>query len=572
MPLLKIGTRQSPLALWQTTWTGNALKRLHPEIEIVIVKIRTLAEKFPERPAIEIGTGIFTREIDDALLRGDVDLAVHSLKDVASEIHPDLKIAAVPEREDPLDAFISADGTPFERLPPGAKIGTGSPRRKAQLLHSRPDLEVVPLRGNVATRLRKMREEGLHGIVLAHAGIKRLGEESLITHLLPPEVLVPAVSQGALGIMARAADGNVLALLGEIDHAPSRTRVTAERSFLRHLRGGCQVPAGALAAFLQDGRLRLVGVLAAPDGSVCLRGEKVGAPDRAAEIGIALASELLDRGGAAILGAPGMHASRQGPLGGRRVVVTRSEEKAGDLIDALERLGACVTQLPVIRHALADDLGPFEEAFRERGTYSHLVFTSRSAVEFFAEASSRYAIPLTSWEGLRVAAVGPATARAAEEAGLAPSLVSDKGGAQLARELLEKERLGPGSRVLLPRSSIARRELETVLAEAGVRVQALTIYTTVPEDPGRVRSFLEDIARGSPPEAIILASPSALSAFLALGGESGRGLLASGRMQIISIGPTTSEAIREAGFQVSAEAASPSAEALAEATLRALQG
>lgn len=300
MRTLRIGTRGSPLALWQARYVRDALLGLRDDLCFEIVEVKTLAERFPEREAAEIGTGIFTRELDDALMAGDVDFAVHSLKDVPSEIPEALVIAAVPERESPLDAFISADGTRLEDLPPGAGIGTGSPRRKAQILHRRPDCVVVPLRGNVATRVEKMRARGLHGIVLAHAGLKRLGEERLITELIPPRVLVPAVSQGALGLVARRRDAETLRALRALEHEPSRRRATAERGFLRRLRGGCHVPAGALATIEGD-EISIAGVVAAPDGSSCVRGEVAGPVEDAEELGRLLADEILERGGATIL-------------------------------------------------------------------------------------------------------------------------------------------------------------------------------------------------------------------------------------------------------------------------------
>jgi hydroxymethylbilane synthase len=303
MKKYRIGTRGSPLASWQAEWVEQALRAHHPEVEFEIVKIRTLAEKLPDREVPEIGVGIFTREIDEALLRGEIDLAVHSLKDVPSEIPAGIVLAAVPERESPLDAFIGAKGISLEDLPRGARVGTGSPRRKAQLLHRRPDLGIVPLRGNVATRLRKMEEEGLAGIVLAHAGLKRLGEEVRITHLIPPEVLLPAAGQGALAVSARAGDGEVEDLVRPLEHAPSRARVTAERSFLRQLRGGCQVPAGALAELANEDWLRISGVVAAPDGSAAVRGEISESPEEAERCGRQLADEILERGGATILKA-----------------------------------------------------------------------------------------------------------------------------------------------------------------------------------------------------------------------------------------------------------------------------
>jgi hydroxymethylbilane synthase len=311
--IIRIGTRGSPLALWQANHVAARLRAAEPGLEAEILTIRTAAEKFPEKDARLIGVGIFTREIDEELLSGRIDLAVHSMKDLPSEIHPDLAIAAVPEREIPLDAFVGSQyafvgpqgvGGPWlEDLPAGSTIATGSPRRKAQILHRRPDLSIVPIRGNVDTRVRKMREGGFAGTILACAGLRRLGREELISRVVPPDWILPAVGQGALAVSARADRTDVLELASRIEHPPSRIRIAAERAFLKTLRGGCQVPAGALAEVIGGGAVWISGVLAAPDGSRCIRGEAAGNGKDAEKIGRLLAEDLIARGGAAIIDA-----------------------------------------------------------------------------------------------------------------------------------------------------------------------------------------------------------------------------------------------------------------------------
>jgi len=326
-PALKLGTRGSPLALWQAEHIRAQLETLDPDtnVDVEIVIIKTRGEIIPDRAIPEIGMGVFSRELDEALLAGDIDLAVHSLKDLPSEYHADLAIAAIPERESPYDAFVSADGTKLDDLPEGAKLGSGSPRRKAQILARRPDLEILPLRGNVETRLRKIREQGLAGTFLAHAGLRRLDKEDVITEVLSDEVLVPAVSQGALAVVTRREDPTTRALVDRLDRAECRHVVEAERAFLRQLRGGCQAPAGALATLDGDsmnlgtmnldtmnlgtmnlgtmnlGTMTLRAVLASPDGSMCLRTELSGPISGREELGTKAALELLDRGGREIL-------------------------------------------------------------------------------------------------------------------------------------------------------------------------------------------------------------------------------------------------------------------------------
>jgi len=255
------------------------------------------------------------------------------------------------------------------------------------------------------------------------------------------------------------------------------------------------------------------------------------------------------------------------PLEGRRVVVTRSEEKSGELRAALERLGAEVIVLPVVRHAIARDLGPLAKAAGERSAFSHLVFTSQTAVRFFTEASRSLGIPVSAWAGLRVAAVGSKTASALREAGLEPVLVADRGAAGLARLLLKQEGV---HRVLLPQSSAARPELREALQDAGVRVDAVPIYDTLQEDPSRAEPLLSLAFGERAPDAVIFASPSAIEGFLELAGERGQAVLSAKGLKIISIGPTTSDAVRKRGFGVAAEADHPTVEDLVHATASAL--
>ncbi len=295
---LKLGTRGSELARWQAGWVAEELAARGTNTEIV--EVESAAEKFPEKHLDQLGVGVFTAALDDALLEGTIDFAVHSLKDVPSSLHAELELAAVPEREVPWDAFVSPPGERFDTLPKNARIGTSSPRRKAQLLDRRSDLEIVPLRGNVETRLRKVREQGLAGTVLACAGLLRLGKDDAIAHAFDLETLVPAVAQGALGIVARRGDEKVLQLLRTLDHEGSRVAVECERAYLRELRGGCQIPAGAYAR-VDGSEITLTSVLASEDGATCLRASGVGIVAKREELGIDVARELIARGGREIL-------------------------------------------------------------------------------------------------------------------------------------------------------------------------------------------------------------------------------------------------------------------------------
>ena len=298
---VRIGTRGSPLALWQAERIRSLLETAHENLHIDLVVLKTRAENFPEKSLARIGVGVFTQELDDALMQGDIDLAVHSLKDLPSTLADGLCLAAVPERESWLDAWISRDGKRLADLERGAVIGTSSPRRQAQLRAAFPGkLHFVELRGNVDTRVRKMRDEGLAGTILAHAGLIRLGRTEVITELLPTREMLPAVSQGALGVVTRAEDPSTRRLVEQLDNADWRICAEAERGFLRTLRGGCQVPAGALAR-LDGESVHLEGLIASVEGAELVRGEADGPASAAAALGVRLGEQLLGEGGESIL-------------------------------------------------------------------------------------------------------------------------------------------------------------------------------------------------------------------------------------------------------------------------------
>jgi hydroxymethylbilane synthase len=295
--MLVIASRGSQLALWQARWVEAQLSARGHECQIRIIK--TTGDKITDVPLAKVGTkGLFTKEIEEALLARDADLAVHSLKDLPTELPVGLTIAAVPPREDPRDALV---GTRLADLPAGARVGTSSLRRSAQLKKMRPDLIVESVRGNVDTRLRKLDEGQYDAILLAAAGLKRLGWADRIAELMPPEEMCPAVGQGALAIETRESGAGFDACR-QLDHGPTRAAVTAERGVLASLGGGCQVPIGASATVAGE-RLRLVGVVAAPDGSEIVRAEAEGAAANAEAIGRKLGGQLLEQGARQILEA-----------------------------------------------------------------------------------------------------------------------------------------------------------------------------------------------------------------------------------------------------------------------------
>lgn len=299
--VLRLGTRGSALALTQSGWVKSQIEAAHPGLAVELVRIKTTGDKITDVPLAQVGgKGLFVKEIEEALLEGRIDLAVHSMKDVPAELPAPLTIAVTTEREDVRDALITKGGLTLARLPQGARVGTSSLRRKAQLLAARPDLDILSLRGNLDTRLRKLDEDQMEAIVLASAGLKRMGLEGRIAERLDYAVMLPAIGQGALGIELRRDDTRTLGLVGFLDHAPTAACVAAERSLLARLQGGCQVPIAALGR-LEGGTLRLDALVADLTGERLVRASGAGRPEEAAALGLAVAEELLARGADAIL-------------------------------------------------------------------------------------------------------------------------------------------------------------------------------------------------------------------------------------------------------------------------------
>ena len=299
---LTIATRGSRLALWQAEHIKSCLQAIAPELEIRLNVIKTKGDIILDVPLAKVGgKGLFVKEIEEALLNGEADLAVHSMKDVPMELPQGLLLGCVPPRENPTDCLLSCQYGSVAALPQNACVGTSSLRRQAQLLAQGPDLRSESLRGNVDTRLRKLREGVYDAIVLASAGLNRLELTAPCMHSLDPQVFLPAVGQGALGIECREDDYDLFALLAQLEDTPTRVCVEAERGFLAGLEGGCQVPIAGHARLLDDDTLCLEGLVAEVDGSRILRAQKQGHTSQARQWGLELASEILDQGGRAIL-------------------------------------------------------------------------------------------------------------------------------------------------------------------------------------------------------------------------------------------------------------------------------
>jgi len=533
---LIIGSRGSQLALWQARWVAARLLELGVETDLTIIK--TTGDKIQDVPLAKVGgKGLFTKEIEEALLAGTIDLAVHSLKDLPTVLPDGLTLAAIPERESPFDALI---GHTLATLPQGAKVGTSSLRRSAQLKAARPDLEIESVRGNLDTRLRKLDEGQYDAILLAAAGLRRLGWGERIAELMDPEMMCPAVGQGALAIETRDDGGAAFLACARLDHGPTRAEVTAERAVLAALGGGCQVPIGAYAQ--ADGqRLRLRSVVVHPDGHTMLTDECGGGVKNAAEIGASAAERLLTKGARQILAQVyGLEL----PLAGRRVVVTRARRQAGTLSGKLRELGADVIELPVIDFVQL----AFERP--EWKDYQWAIFTSANAVDFFFER-------MAAVKGPRLCAIGPATADALRARGLEPEVVPDEYVAERVVEALAGGDLR-GQRVLIPRAEVARDVIPDELRALGARVEVVAVYRTIApsELPRQARAALAD----PKPDWVTVTSSSTVKHLLAAAGPA-----ALAGVKIASIGPVTSDVARRHGLIVTVEAERSTIDALVEA-------
>ncbi|HOQ08808.1 MAG TPA: hydroxymethylbilane synthase [Syntrophomonadaceae bacterium] len=301
MMRLKLGTRGSKLALWQAQAVTERLKEYHPDLQIEVVIIKTAGDKILDVALSRIGDkGLFTKELEKALLDGTIDLAVHSLKDLPSQLGEGLKLAAVMPRENPGDVLISRSGLHLSDLPAGSVIGTSSLRRTAQLKAVRPDLQVIDIRGNVETRIKKMQEQQLDGIILAYAGVKRLGLEHWITQVLPYDIMLPATGQGTIAIETRDHDEKMDSILETVNDRKTFAEIQAERAFLGRLEGGCQVPMACLAE-CREGVIHMQGLVSSLDGSRVIRDSITGSSHEPEQIGLNLAERILEAGADRIL-------------------------------------------------------------------------------------------------------------------------------------------------------------------------------------------------------------------------------------------------------------------------------
>lgn len=563
-----IGTRTSDLAMWQTNHIIDRLQARWPGLTCRLQPFITQGDKTLDKPLPVIGgKGLFTAELERALLAGEIHLAVHSLKDLPVEDSPGLTIGAITSRADVRDALVARNGWTLATLPHGAVVGTSSTRRAAQLQARRPDLTICSIRGNVDTRVRKVLNGDYDAAVLALAGLERLGLVDHITERLALEVMLPAPGQGALAVQCRADDQATLALLAAIDDAAVRAAVTAERAFLHGLGGGCSAPVAAYAQVTEEAgqrQIHLQALVGSADGQQVIRVSGTGRT--APNLGEQLARQALQQGAATLLGqkagfveATGATPTQGGetrsqsgptappPLHAKRVVVTRPQAQSITLINKLTELGATPLLMPTIRIEPLADLTALDDALRAIHQYRWLIVTSINSVAIVGERLCACGLTTHDLAHLQIAAVGLATADVLGQYGLTPTFVPERFTADDVATGLQAL-IGDltGVRILLPQAAIARQNLAETLTAHGAQVDVIPIYQTLPAPLDA--TALAELQQGV--DIIAFTSGSTVRNFVQ--GVSTGGLALDGlrTATIACIGPQTAAVAQELGLRV----------------------
>jgi len=560
---IRIGTRGSQLALYQANVVKEELEKKFPGVHFQIVVIKTKGDKILDVPLSKIGDkGLFTKELEVAMFDNEIDMAVHSLKDLPTSFPEGVVLGAVLKRGEVRDALISSTRRSLRDLTPEDIIATSSLRRKAQLLRINKDFKIVEIRGNVNTRIRKMEEGFCTVMVMAAAGLQRLGMDNYISELIDPSVVIPACSQGAIAIEIRENDAAIAALVGAINDPVTLTATNAERAFLRTLEGGCQIPVGSHSS-ISGNHFEITGFIASIDGTEYLCEKAEGSVDRAVEISVALAQKLLSLGGRDILKAirledpfaPGKYL----PLKGKVFISTRALEAGDTLPDLLKAKGATLLSLPMI------EIIPVEGSnhFKQLSLYDWLFFTSRNGVAHFF----RQLIDLTGSSelptSLKVAVVGAKTASELEYYGYSPAFTGvSHGSAEMANEFCSTHN-PKNCKILLSLGNLADDTLKTILG-AHNHVDRINVYET--REPKSVNHTLIQRIKDGQYDLILFTSPSTFHHFSSF---VDRSVLES--LKIASIGTTTSRAIQQAGFNPLLTAAMSNAEGLTEAIIKYYQ-
>jgi hydroxymethylbilane synthase len=543
---VRIGTRGSALARAQAEQAAAAVSR--EGLPVSIVTIETAGDR--RASDTPWGEGAFVGAIEQALLDGDIDLAVHSAKDMPTAADERLRIVGYLPRADPRDALVLPAGggvATLDALPAGATIGTDSPRRTGFLRARRADLRVVPLHGNVDTRLRRLDEGAVDALVLAVAGLERLGRADRISHRFAADELPSAPGQGAIALQARAGDERLARAGRALDHPATRAAVETERHFLAATGGGCRAPIGAMAT-VHSGSLRLLGGFATIDGRTSAVEVVEGPLDAGPALAAALATRLV-----ASRAAAGTHG---------RVLVTRAGHQSDRLSGRLAEYGLSAVVVPAIEIQVVTDERPLVAAVERLGRFEWVVVTSANGARAALDAAAHAGVDPAAG---RWATVGSATAEVLASAGVPTAWLPSR---PLAAALGDELPIAAGARVLLLRGSLADEALPVHLRGRGALVEEAVAYETV-EAPPSSRQLLAAAFAGDPPVAVVFGSPSAVRGLLALADADLRPTLL--RLPAVCIGPVTAAAARALGFRV-VEAASPDPTAVAEAAAELVSG
>lgn len=562
--IIRIGTRGSQLALYQANIAKEELEQKFPEFRFQIVVIKTKGDKILDVPLSKIGDkGLFTKELETAMFDNEVDMAVHSLKDLPTRFPEGVELGAVLKRGEVRDALISSSKRTLRELTSDDIIATSSLRRKAQLLRINKDFKIVEIRGNVNTRIRKMEEGYCSVMVMAGAGLQRLGMESYIAELIDTDLVIPACSQGAIAIEIRENDPVIANVVAGINDADTMLATNAERAFLRTLEGGCQIPVGSYSR-INGSNFEITGFISSINGEEFLREKAVGPIDQAVELSIQLAERLLSKGGREILESiridDSLNPKKEFPLQGKIFISTRAQEAGDTLPDLLRAKGATLLSLPMIEIRSAELKPEDKDKMNQLSRYDWLFFTSRNGVAHFFKQlinlTGSSELPST----LKMAVVGTKTASELEYYGYSPAFVGkEHGSAELVAEFC-KTNHPKDKKILLALGNLAD---DTLLNQLGSdnQVDRINVYDTCQPhyvDPMVIKQISDGLY-----DLILFTSPSTFNHFTSFVDIS---LL--GTLKIGSIGITTSRTIQDAGYEPLMTAKMSNAEGLTEAIIQ----
>ena len=561
---IRIGTRGSQLAIYQANVVKEALAEKFPHLNFQIVVIKTKGDKILDVPLSKIGDkGLFTKELEIAMFEDEIDMAVHSLKDLPTRFPEGVVLGAVLKRGEVRDAVISTSGRTLKDLTVSDIIATSSLRRKAQLLRINKDFNIVEIRGNVNTRIRKMEEGYCTVMVMAGAGLQRLGMDQYISEMIDTDLVIPACSQGAIAIEIKENDTAIADLLSAINDQPTLLATDAERAFLRTLEGGCQIPVGSFSQIAGD-QFEITGFISSINGEEFIKETASGDLHQAVELSVQLAERLLRKGGREILKAIRLEdpfsQNKDLPLSGKIFISTRAPEAGDTLPDLLKAQGATLLSLPMIEIKPALLKKEDQTELELLGSYDWLFFTSRNGVAHFF----KQLIDLTGASelpaSLRVAVVGTKTASELEYYGYSPAFTGkEHGSAEMGAEFRMVYQPN-NSKILLALGNLADDTLENLLAVGNVVARINVYETTQPKsaDPMVIKQITDGLY-----DLILFTSPSTFNNFTSFVDTS---LL--GKLKIGSIGTTTSRAILEAGYEPLMIAKMSNTEGLTEAILQ----